>query len=125
DREITREQLHERTADAVAVHHRDRGLVVAVEPLPSPAISGGSSLLAFGRIPLQLAEELLEVLSGAEIAALAGHHDDLDRVVDFEPRERVIHLVVQAGDMALRFSGRLSAVQATPARTLTFTKSYL
>src|ERR1700746_2810270 len=27
--------------------------------------------------------------------------------------------------MALRFSGRLSAVQAMPSRTLTFTKSYL
>jgi len=43
----------------------------------------------------QLAEEFLEVLPGAEIAALAGHDDDLDLVVDFEPRERVIHLVVQ------------------------------
>jgi hypothetical protein len=76
-------------------HHGDRGLVVAVEPLPAPAIGGGRRLLAFSRIIVQFAEEFFEILSRAEIAAFACHHDDLDRVIDFETRQSVIHLVVE------------------------------
>jgi hypothetical protein len=95
DREVAAEQLHEGAADAIAMHHGDGRLVVAVEPLPAPAIGRSLRLLALAGIALELAEELLEVLPGAEVAALAGDHDHLDVVVDLELRQRVVHVVVQ------------------------------
>ena len=76
-------------------------------PLPPPAIGGGRGLLAFRRILLQLAEELLEILPGAEVAAFAGHHHDLDVVVDLEPRQRVIHLVVERGRHGVALLGAI------------------
>ncbi len=95
DREVAGDQLHEGAADAEAVHHRDGRLVVAVEPLPAPAVGRRRRLLALGRVLLQLAEEFLQVLPGAEVAAFAAHHDDAHVLVDLEPRQRVVHVVVQ------------------------------
>src|SRR6202167_2848261 len=92
--EIAAEQLHEGTADAIAVHHGDGRLVVIVQTLPAPAVSGGRRLLALGRVLFQFAEEALEVLAGAEVAALAADDHHLDVVIDFEPRQRVIHVVM-------------------------------
>ena len=96
DGEVAGQKLHERAADAVAMHHGDGRLVVLIEPLPAPSVGGRGGLLAFAGVLLQLAEELLEILAGAEVAALAAHHDDLDVLIDLEPGERVVHVVVQA-----------------------------
>ena len=95
DRKVAGEQLHECTADAIAVHHGDGGLVVVVEPLPSPPVGGGGRLLALAGVPLQLAEKFLEILAGAEITALAAHHHDADIIVHLEPRQRIIHVVMK------------------------------
>jgi hypothetical protein len=103
DGEVAGEQLHERPADAIAVHHGDRRLVIAVETLPAPAVGRRRRLLALAGVLLQLAEKFLQVLSRAEISALAGDHHHLDIVIDLEPRKRVIHLVVQGGRHGISF----------------------
>ena len=95
DREIAAQQLHERAADAEALDHGDGRLVVVVEPLPAPAVGRRGRLFSLAGIALEVAEEFLQILSGAEIAAFAADNHHPDVFIDFEPRQRVVHVVVK------------------------------
>src|SRR5262245_8666102 len=65
DREVAGDELGEATAEAEAVDHRDGRLGIGEELLPAPVMAGGARPRALDRLVVEIAEEQLEVLSGA------------------------------------------------------------
>ena len=121
NRKVAGEQLHESSAHTITVHHGDGRLIVAIEPFPPPPIGGTGRLLAFARILFQLAKEFLQILSGAEISALAGDHHHLGIIVNFQARKSSIHVVMQLGRHGIAL---LRSIERRPCNSILHSHFY-
>src|SRR5206468_11830242 len=84
DRKIAGADLRERTAEAEAIDHRDRGLREGRKLLPAPLVGGTARLVTRGGVAFGAAEIEADVLAGGEGGTGAGDDENLGLVVDRE-----------------------------------------
>src|SRR5581483_7628439 len=94
DGEVAGEELRERPAEAVAVHHRNGRLREQVEAVEAPFRGRLAGPPAPDRIVVQLAEELLEILAGAPGIPRDGEDHHLRLRVGLELAQDLRHLEV-------------------------------